>query len=391
MPSEVFAEEIEAQLERLEGVAAARVVATDAGEIDRIYVTAEGNGDEAAVRRAVSSALMSGYSLAVDGWRIRVARLRPAAPARPRWSMQQVKEVLTATDVSISVELRAEGGPAGALIGRARGQLDAASRLRTAAQATLDALKAWLEAEERRATVEAITVVPQPAGRAIVVALSLAGLSAADRYVGAALVEGSEAEAVIAATLDAVGKRGTALQRRGWAMRDRRDELESMEAHFRRLREPQRQMPRAARPPALPPDDPDEVLDLEPPGLRPEPPNGGPGVGERARADEGDVTLEQIRPERQGGAEVAQPMNRSEMERGRFAPKGSMEDDFIKNLMATGVAVHIRCRDGYEITDGVVKDLGTYSLLVETRGGRELVFKHGIISIRPLGPSGQHS
>jgi sRNA-binding regulator protein Hfq len=31
-----------------------------------------------------------------------------------------------------------------------------------------------------------------------------------------------------------------------------------------------------------------------------------------------------------------------------------------------------------------VKDFGTYSLLVETRGGRELVFKHGIISIRLL-------
>ena len=82
-------------------------------------------------------------------------------------------------------------------------------------------------------------------------------------------------------------------------------------------------------------------------------------------------------------------MNRPDMERGRFAPKGSMEDDFIKHLMATGVAVHIRCRDGYEITDGVVKDLGTYSLLVETRGERELVFKHGIISIRPLQASGQ--
>jgi len=82
-------------------------------------------------------------------------------------------------------------------------------------------------------------------------------------------------------------------------------------------------------------------------------------------------------------------MNRPEIERGRFAPKSSMEDDFIKHLMATGVPVHIRCRDGYEITDGIVKDFGTYSLLVETRGGRELVFKHGIISIRPLGAGGR--
>jgi sRNA-binding regulator protein Hfq len=101
------------------------------------------------------------------------------------------------------------------------------------------------------------------------------------------------------------------------------------------------------------------------------------------------ATLEQIRPERAGGAEVVQPMNRPEMERGRFAPKSSMEDDFIRQLMSSGVSVHIRCRDGYEITDGVVRDFGTYSLLVETRGGRELVFKHGIISIRPLAAGSQ--
>jgi len=153
MPSEVFAEDIEALLERLDGVVAARVVATDIGEIDRIYVTAEGDDDEAAVRRAVGSALMSGYSLAVDGWRIRIARLRPAAPTRPRWYMQRVEEVLTATEARVSVELRAAEGSTVALVGRARGHLDAGSRLRTAAQATLDALKSWLEADDRRAAL----------------------------------------------------------------------------------------------------------------------------------------------------------------------------------------------------------------------------------------------
>lgn len=390
MPSEVYAEDIETLLERLDGVAAARVVATDAGEVDRVYVTAEGDEDESAIRRAVGSALMSGYSLAVDAWRIRVAHLRPTAPTRPRWYMQRVEEVLTATDVRVSVELRAAEGSTAALVGRARGQLDGASRLRTAAQATLDALKSPLEAEDRRAAIETISLLPLATGRAIVVALSLAGVASADRHVGAALVEGSEAEAVIAATLDAVGKRGTALQRRGWMMRDRHDELESMEAHFRRLREPQRVMPQPARAATLPSDGPAERIALGPPAPAEVPSNDGSVEVAPAWDDRDEVaTLEQIRPERQGGVEVAQPMNRPDMERGRFAPKSSMEDDFIKHLMATGVAVHIRCRDGYEITDGVVKDFGTYSLLVETHGGRELVFKHGIISIRPLQASGQ--
>jgi sRNA-binding regulator protein Hfq len=404
MPSEVYAEDLEALLERLDGVVAARVVATDGGDIDRIYVTAEGDGEESAIRRTVGSALMSGYSLAIDPWRIHVARLRPVTSARPRWYMQRVEEVLTAADVRVTVELRpGEGSAAAPLVGRARGQLDGASRLRTAAQATLDALKSWLEAEDRRAAVETISPLPLAAGRAIVVALSLAGPSSSDRYVGAALVEGSDAEAVIAAVLDALGKRGTMLQRRGWMMRDRQDELESMEAHFRRLREPQRVMPQPARGPAFPTNGPRDGSrelpeDEETPPGGPLPVAGQPTDAEpddRITAspawDEEDevATLEQIRPERPGGAEVAQPMNRPEMERGRFAPKSSMEDDFIKQLMTSGVAVHIRCRDGYEITDGLVKDFGTYSLLVETRGGRELVFKHGIISIRPLAAGGQ--
>lgn len=414
MPSEVYAEDIEALLERLDGVAAARVVATGSGEIDRVYVTAEGDEEESAIRRAVASAMMSAYSLAIDAWRIRVARLRPVTRTQPRWYIQRVEEVLTATDGRIAVELLPEGAAA-SLTGRARGQLDGASRLRTAAQATLDALKSWLEGEDRRAAVEAITPLPLATGRVMVVMLSLAGPASADRCVGSSLVEGSDVEAVIAATLDALGKRGAARQRRRWMMRDRHDELESMEAHVRRLREPQRMMPRPTPAPAFPANCPPDNgpvgageadEDVASPAKQPVESGGagsrpggawspGPPASEEAGSapewEEQDesVTLEQIRPERPGGAQVAQSVNRPDVERGRFAPKSSMEDDFIKHLISTGALVHIRCRDGYEITDGVLKDLGTYTVLVETRGGQELVFKHGIISIRPLGASGQ--
>jgi len=354
VPSEVFAEDLEGLLEQLDGVAAARIVATDAGEIDRIYVTASGESDEAKVRQMVAAALMSRYSLAVDPWRIRVARLREARPASPRWYTHLVEEVLTATQTRVTVELRSDDPGKAPRTGTARGPTDAAGRLRTAAQAALDALKSTFEDDDRRAAVEAILPVTLAAGKAVLVALSVTGASTAERYVGAALVEGSEAEAVIAATLDAVGKRGAPHRGRGWMMRDRREELESMEAHYRRLKEPQRLMPRPA-------------VDVSSP-----PPDHG-------RVEEGVTTLEQIRPEHQGGAEVAQPMNRFTP-----SPKGSMEDDFFRHLVATAMPVHIRCRDGYEILGGIVREFGTYSLQVETDAGRELVFKHGIISIRPM-------
>lgn len=381
MPSEVFAEDLEALLERLEGVAAARVVATDAGEIDRIYVTAAADGDEARIRDAVAAALMSQYSLAVDGWRIRVARMRDDRPSHPRWFMQRVEESITAADTRVTVELRSEGAVT-ALVGRAKGPTDPAGRLRTAAHAALDALKAVFEAEDRRVTVESIAPVTLAAGKAMMVALSVAGSATAERYVGSALVEGSDAEAVIAATLDAVGKRLSPVGRRGWMMRDRREELESMEAHYRRLREPQRQMPRPAREPERAEPAGEDVppqAGIRPAAGRPAEtaPAEAPPAGENGWVDDGVATLEQIRPERQGGAEVAQPMN-------RFTPKGSMEDDFFRHLVTTGIPVHIRCRDGYEILGGVLRDFGTYSLMVETDAGRELVFKHGIITIRPM-------
>ncbi|HEU4797483.1 MAG TPA: hypothetical protein VFT63_01065, partial [bacterium] len=408
MPSEVFAEDIEALLERLDGVTAARVVATDAGEIDRIYVTASAEKDESKVRYSVAAALMSRYSLAVDNWRIRVARLRRDQPARPRWYMQKVEEILSATETKVTVELRTDEGTVAALVGRARGLTDAAGRLRTAAQATLDALKSLFEAEDRRVTVESIVPVALTAGKAMVVAITIMGASASDRYVGTAMVEGSETEAAIGATLDAVTKRGTGLVRRGWALRDRREELESMEDHYRRLRGPQRRMPLAARPaegsPAvealrdtlaadgiesetLEAGDVEtknadrRPLDRVPTRTVVEAPAAIPVEGSPAKTQDEDgwqddsaTALDQIRPERPGGAEVAQPMNRQDMERNRFAPKSSMEDDFFRHLVATGIPVHIRCRDGYEILEGILKDFGTYSLLVETDSGRELVF-----------------
>ncbi len=63
--------------------------------------------------------------------------------------------------------------------------------------------------------------------------------------------------------------------------------------------------------------------------------------------------------------------------------RGGLEDEFYRRLIQSGAAVHIRCRDGYEIPEAVVRDFGTYSLLVEARGIEELIFKHAIISIRP--------
>ncbi len=359
VPSEVFAEDIEVLLKRLDGVTSARVVANEAGEIDAIYVTATADRDESAVRRTVASALMSRYSLAVDGWRVRVARLQTEAPAQT-WRPRRVEEVLSETAVRAVVELEPARGVGGTLIGRARSLPDRANRLRGVVLATLDALKPVFDDEERRAVLESIASVPLIGREAVVVAISVGSTTDTRWCVGSAPVEENEAEAVIEATLDAVSKRGARPQRRGWVMKDRRDELESMRAHYRRLREPQRQMP-ALAPEANGDDEPADVV----------------------------ADLSQIRPERPGGAAVAPEAPRDAGARpdqtpARSGARSSMEDEYLRHLVTAGAPVHIRCRDGYEITEAIVKDFGTYSLLIENDTGRELVFKHGIISIRPL-------
>lgn len=360
MPSEVFAEDIETLLERLEGVTSARVIANDAGEIDTIHVTASAERDESAVRRTVVSALMSQYSLVVDGWRIRVARLREQTTA-PTWRRRRVEEVLSGTAAQTTVELESEQENGKTLVGHARSLPDRVNRQRGVVLATLDALKPVFDGEKRRAGLESIASVQLVGHRAVVVAVSMASATETQLCVGTAVVEENEAEAIIAATLDAICKRGTGSQRRGWTMKDRREDLESMRAQYRRLREPQRQLP----------------------SLSPEA-NGG-----EERTDE-VADLSQIRPERPGGAAVASEparsdaVTRTDQGSARAAPRGSMEDEYLRHLVTTATPVHIRCRDGYEIPEATVKDFGTYTLVVESDMGRELIFKHGIISIRPL-------
>ena len=66
----------------------------------------------------------------------------------------------------------------------------------------------------------------------------------------------------------------------------------------------------------------------------------------------------------------------------RAASTSTMEEAFYRPLVADRTPVHLRCRDGYEVPRAIIREAGTYALLVETPDGLELFFKHAIISIR---------
>jgi sRNA-binding regulator protein Hfq len=444
MPREVFAEEIEQFLATVEGVGAARVLTTPEGEVAQIHVTAETTAESGAIRRAVVSALATEYGLPVEPGRIHVAQLRGSLrPAEiPQFRLAHVEETVSATETVAAVQIAwMEGGAKRTAVGRARGPTP--HRMRTLATATIEAARSILESPQRRLTLQQVsltTFLEQPAA---LVGISVSTSRGPEILIGAAL-RSEVQDAVILAALDAVTKwllrTATPLseaQRPG----DRRSQLDAMR-HF--IRTTERPGPRAADIPAPPEATSEETAPASPPPARaaPEMPVGGvsprartpaavppPSAGQRdvpplaprpgpdsAEAErvvglvqevvsvtrrlyggvappEGEIAedqdvledLSEIRPEEKGGREMA--VHQDSPRQGVVPPRAarpSMEDTFYQGLVEEQTPVHLRCRDGYEIPHAVLRDVGTYTLLVEARGGTELVYKHAIISIRLL-------
>jgi sRNA-binding regulator protein Hfq len=391
VPREVFAEEIEAFLERLDAVTAARVVANEAGEIERIYVTTESSRDDGTIRRAITSALMSQFSLPIDGWRVQIAHLEPEAHLEglPVCHLVRLEETITETLTRVVVDLRYEReGAQKTITGSAQAPPGQAHRLRTVALATIEALRPIIERSGYRPSLEGLTLMPFAGATVALAAVSLASVRTSALHVGAEAVVASEAEAVVGAVLDAAQKPARPVSprgREGKVRTDRREQFEGLRQHYERLI---RQDAGATAPPT--------PLEGEPPQSEMPGPGGdlpgyvsGPSVATLPAPSPGDVIrdLTEIRPERQGGAPVMREELRAD---GPSASKGpgrlSVEDAFYRRLVAAGAPVYIRCRDGYEIPSAIVRDYGTYSLMVEVNGIQELVFKHGIIAIRPYGP-----
>ncbi len=454
MPREVFAEEIERFLGTLDGVASARVFTNHTGEISQVYVTAENSADSRAIRRGVGAALISAYGLPVEPWRIQVTQLRDGLrPAEiPHFRVVRVEESVSAAEISASVQIAwMRGGEKKVATGRARATPGPASRLRTLAAATVEAVRDALEPVHRGVTLRqasGITFLDRPA---VLVGISVSTPGGLETSLGVAQQEGASEPAVLA-VLDAVTKWlfRTASAAETAQTRDRRWQLEEMR-HFVRSAErtdalsssaapgPEQETPpldesRVPREPAPLPEaafassapegaqrgvaeparaqswpapqaqgpearktdsayEPD-LVDIESLSSRVEPPaepadtsvTDGESAG-KAEGPDPDVIydLSEIRPEKRGGSVMS--VHQEPSRASAIPPRGahiSMEDSFYQTLVAGQTPIQLRCRDGYEVPHAVLKDVGTYTLLLETPGGPELVYKHAVISIRPL-------
>ena len=214
MTKEVYAEDMEEFLERLEGVASARVVANEDGQIERIFLTTESERDDGGLRRTVSAALMSEYGLHLEGWRLHIAHLRPEPGRLPptRFRLFRIEETLTESATRVLVDLRYErDGTQKQAMGVAQSSPGGAFRLRTVAQATLEAMSKVLEDVGWKAALESVAIMPFAGVQVALVGITLAPPRGAAPesslvHVGGEVVRISETESVVKATLRALGQ-----------------------------------------------------------------------------------------------------------------------------------------------------------------------------------------
>jgi sRNA-binding regulator protein Hfq len=250
----------------------------------------------------------------------------------------------------------------------------------------------------------------------VLVGITAGGPRGQEVFVGSAFQREGTSDAPVAAALDAVTK---------WLLRaafegsdagihvDRRSRLEAMR-HFARSGGRSRPDPLPSSAPARPASatsaavlEPEPALPFPPPeplepaaasrgstgvtAPRPAPDTSWPAESSRdwTVAPGGDDIvddLREIRPEQKGGAAMAAHHEGARAGLTATPPaRHTLEDEFLQPLIQSGTPAHIRCRDGYEIPHAIVREVGTYTLLVEADGAAELVYKHAIISIRPLG------
>jgi sRNA-binding regulator protein Hfq len=417
MPREIFADDIERFLETLDGVSSARVLTEPDGAVSYVYVTTDTAADSRALRRGVVAALQARFGIPIEDWRVRLTQLRAGvAPAEiPRFRVVRVEESATAAELDVAVTVEwARGAEVRSATGHARGRRSRPDRSRALAAAAVAAVREALDVPSRELAVDRVAASMVADRPLTIVAVSAGGDASGgvpQTFVGAAFDDAAAgddpAEPAVAAALDAAARwllhvafsAGTSRQ-----ASDRRTRLEAMRRFVleaadasaapapgqrgtppRDVRAPSagsaeaaavREAPRPTGPVQTVPSGgfglaPNGQIVVDAPPPRTAPSDTGPGAGAAG-------------PRTKEGTAMSLQHDTADAVSGRAPRAPGVEEAFYRSLVADRTPVHLRCRDGYEVPRAVVRDAGTYALLVETADGLELFFKHAIISIRVL-------
>lgn len=210
-PELVPVEELEEAVTTVPGVLRCRILVTDAGAIDEVHVVATTERSPKTIVRDVETLLAGRYGLRVDYRRISVAQVTDPVHTLPALRFvihsQHVATDRPRNRAEVTVTLGVSDEPEARYVGRAAGLPVRRQVMRTAAEATLQAVSQALRGDVTF-TVDEVTSVEMGVGTVYVCALSLLwSRGREDVVVGAALDRGDMLLAVVRATLDAVNRR----------------------------------------------------------------------------------------------------------------------------------------------------------------------------------------
>ncbi len=198
--------EIEAALERLDGVDAVRLVPGTTRPVDELHAVVQPDREPKRVARDLQTLMLARFGVDVDRRVISVVRLGPDVVARltetmPRLTLDSVNVTVRASDTAAAVEvIDANGGSA---IGCA-GPIAGDAVIEATAHATVDALNSYLH--DGAARVLDARIVDAGPHRTAVVLVEVHVDHAVRVLTGSALVRRAEADAVARAVLDATNR-----------------------------------------------------------------------------------------------------------------------------------------------------------------------------------------
>ena len=206
MATEAMRNAVEAALRRVRDVLHARVIMDAGGGIESVHVLARSTSSGARISKDIESVLKTEFSVDIDPAKISVAQvsdeLRSAiVPVRPRLTSVFYGVQGQSGFVEVALEIDGE-----AYVGRAKGAVSKANRIRLVACATLEALNLYLDGRAT-CTLEGAFITATGGRNLVLVTVCLEGPNGGEILSGSCFVGRDELEATARATLDCLNRR----------------------------------------------------------------------------------------------------------------------------------------------------------------------------------------
>lgn len=195
---------VEELVNELQGVASARVVLDDKGNIQELHVLSDETRNPRQIVRDIETVLLVKMGLNIDHKKISVVQFADRQEAEiKRINVRSIGYQLHRGGAEVSVALSLGEAQAES---KAKGPNSMQNQTRLVANATLSSLKELLGGVIEF-VVEDVSITSFARRDAVLVGVSMLTAGIEETFVGAAFIRGDVKEAVVKATLDAVNRR----------------------------------------------------------------------------------------------------------------------------------------------------------------------------------------